>query len=194
MAHRLLMIGASAGGLEAVCSILRRLPRDLPAAVCVVQHRSRDSDALCEVIQGCTRLPVTEVTDKTEIEAGHVFLAPADYHLLVDDDHFSLTVDEPEMYSRPSIDTAFESAAESHGKRVVGVVLTGANRDGSRGLRHIVDRGGLAIVQDPLTAEVRVMPTAAIHAVPEAEVIPIEAIADRILALYPARAASREER
>lgn len=194
MEYRLLMIGASAGGLDAVCSILRPLPGDFPAAVCVVQHRSRDSDALCEVIQDCTRLPVVEVTDKTEIEAGHVFLAPADYHLLVEEDHFSLSVDEPEMFSRPSIDIAFESAAESLGGRVIGVVLTGANRDGSRGLRHIVDRGGLAIVQDPLTAEVRVMPSAAIHAVPEAEVIPISVIASRILALQPARAASREER
>jgi two-component system chemotaxis response regulator CheB len=162
--------------------------------VCVVQHRSRDSDALCEVLQDCTRLPLAEVTDKTEIEAGRVFLAPADYHLLVEEGHFSLSVDEPEMFSRPSIDIAFESAAESYGERVIGIVLTGANRDGSRGLRHIVDRGGRAIVQDPLTAEVRVMPSAAIQAVPEAEVIPISAIAARILSLQPAPAASREER
>ncbi len=188
------MIGASAGGLEAICSILHPLPRDFPAAVCIVQHRGRDSDALCDVLQDCTRLPLEEVTDKTEIEPGRVFLAPADYHLLVEEGHFSLSVDEPEMYSRPSIDIAFESAAESYGERVVGVVLTGANRDGSRGLRHIVDRGGLAIVQDPLTAEVHVMPSAAIRAVPEAEVIPISGIAARILSLQPSRTTSREER
>jgi two-component system chemotaxis response regulator CheB len=190
----IVMIGASAGGLDAVCTVLRGLPDELAFAVVIVQHRSKESDALCEVLQSCSRLPLHEATDKTEIEAGHVYLAPSDYHLLVDVGHFSLSLDAPEMYSRPSIDVAFETAADSYRDRVVGVVLTGANQDGSRGLRHVVDLGGGAIVQDPETAEVRVMPTAALRAVPEAEVLPLSGIAPRLLTLQPARAPAREER
>lgn len=190
----IVMIGASAGGLDAVCTVLRGLPADLPFAIALVQHRSRESEALCDVLQGCSLLPVQEATDKTEIEPGHVYLAPSDYHLLVEDGHFSLSLDAPEMYSRPSIDVAFESAAESYRDRVVGVVLTGANQDGSRGLRHLVDLGGGAIVQDPETAEVRVMPIAAMRAVPEAEVLPLSGIAARLRTLQPPRAPAREER
>jgi two-component system chemotaxis response regulator CheB len=137
---------------------------------------------------------VQEATDKAEIESGQVYLAPSDYHLLVELGHFSLSTDAPEMYSRPSIDVAFESAAESYRDRVVGVVLTGANQDGSRGLRHLVDLGGGAIVQDPETAEVRVMPIAAMRAVPEAEVLPLSGIAARLRTLQPPRAPAREER
>jgi two-component system chemotaxis response regulator CheB len=190
----IVMVGASAGGLDAVCALLRGLPADLSFAVALVQHRSKESDALCEVLQGCSRLPVAEATDKTEIEPGHVYLAPSDYHLLVELGHFSLSTDAPEMYSRPSIDVAFESAADSYRDRVVGVVLTGANQDGSRGLRHVVDLGGRAIVQDPDTAEVRVMPTAALRAVPEAEVLPLPEIAARLRTLQAPRAPAREER
>lgn len=178
------MLGASAGGLDAVCTILSSLPAELGAAVAVVQHRSKESDALCEVWQGCTDLPVFEVTDKMPIEPGRVYVAPADYHLLVEPGFFSLSVDAPELYSRPSIDVAFETAGDSYGGRLVGVVLTGANHDGSRGLRRIVDLGGHAIVQAPGTAEVAVMPTAAIRAVPEAEVLPVEQIAGRLRALH----------
>jgi two-component system chemotaxis response regulator CheB len=188
------MIGSSAGGLDAVCEILRGLPADLAFAVVLVQHRSKESDALCEVLQGCSVLPLHEATDKTEIEPGNVYLAPSDYHLLVDVGHFGLSLDAPEMYSRPSIDVAFESAADSYRDRVVGVVLTGANQDGARGLRHMVDLGGGAIVQDPETAEVRVMPTAALRAVPEAEVLPLSGIAARLRTLQPPRAPAREER
>lgn len=194
MEPAIVMIGASAGGLDAVCTLLRGLPSDLAFAVVVVQHRSKESDALCEVLQSCTHLPVEEASDKMEIEPGHVYLAPADYHLLVESDHFALTTDAPEMYSRPSIDVAFESAADGYRDRVVGVVLTGANQDGSRGLRHIVDLGGGALVQDPETAEVRVMPNAALRAVPEAEVLPLSGIAARLLTLQPPRAPAREER
>jgi two-component system chemotaxis response regulator CheB len=188
------MIGASAGGLDAVCAVLRGLPADLAFAVVIVQHRSKESDALCEVLQSCSLLPLQEATDKTEIEPGQVYLAPSDYHLLVEVGHFSLSLDAPEMYSRPSIDVAFETAADSYRDRVVGVVLTGANQDGSRGLRRVVDLGGGAIVQDPETAEVRVMPSAALRAVPVAEVLPLSGIAPRLLTLQPPRAPAREER
>ena len=128
------------------------------------------------------------------IEAGNVYLAPPDYHLLLGDGYFSLSVDAPERYSRPSIDIAFESAADAYGARVVGVVLTGANQDGSRGLRYIIDHGGAGIVQDPVSAEVRVMPAAAMRAAPLAEVLPLAGIAARLVAMQPARTARREAR
>jgi two-component system chemotaxis response regulator CheB len=135
-------------------------------------------------------LCVVEVEDKTPITPGNIFVAPADYHLLVEQGYFSLSTDEPVRYSRPSIDVMFESAADAYGDRVVGAVLTGANADGARGLRRIVDRGGLALVQMPQTAESPTMPNAAIEAVPEARVLTIEQIA-ATLGLLPARPPSR---
>lgn len=188
------MVGVSAGGLDAVCTLLGRLPDDFGMAVVVVQHRSKDSDALCEVLQDCTRLSIHEATDKTSLEPANVYLAPPDYHLLVEEGHVSLSTDAPEMFSRPSIDVAFESAADTYGPRAVGVVLTGANRDGARGLRRIADRGGAALVQDPATAEVSVMPAAALRAVPEAETLTLEGIAARLVALQAPPARPRETR
>lgn len=194
MPRDLVLVGVSAGGLDAVCALLRRLPADFGMAVVVVQHRSKDSDALCEVLQDCTPMGIHEATDKAPLEPGNVYLAPPDYHLLVEEGYFSLSTDAPEMYSRPSIDVAFESAADAYGGRAVGVVLTGANHDGARGLRRIADRGGVALVQDPLTAEVKVMPTAALRAVPEAEVLSLEGIAARLVALQTSPATPREKR
>lgn len=176
MEPALVVVGASAGGLNALQLLVGGLPSDWAMALAIVQHRSRESHALCELLQDVSALPIIEVNDKEEIAVGRVFLAPPDYHMLVEDEHFSLSVDAPERWSRPSIDVLFESAADAFGDRVVGVVLTGANSDGSRGLRRIVDSGGQAVVQDPTTAEVRVMPEAARRAVPEACVLPLQAI------------------
>jgi len=192
--HEIVMVGVSAGGLDAVCTLLRGLPADFAMAVVVIQHRSKESEALCEVLQDCTPLGIQEVVDKTPVEPGNVYLAPPDYHLLVEEGNFSLSLDAPELYSRPSIDVAFESAAETYGPRVVGVVLTGANHDGARGLRRIVDRGGHAVVQDPATAEVAVMPAAARRRVPEAVVLPLGEIAAHLSTLQPSATAPREDR
>lgn len=186
MSCDLVVIGTSAGGLDALCVLLGTLPRDFAAPILVVQHRSRDSDALCEVLQDCTPLRLQDATDKQPLDVGHVYLAPPDYHALVEPGHLTLTVDEPVVYSRPSIDVAFETAADAYGPGVVGVVLTGANRDGAAGLRRIVDAGGRAIVQSPETAEVPVMPAAAAALVPEAEVLQLGAIAARLTALVAA--------
>ena len=190
MAYELVVIGVSAGGLNALCELFGALPRDYAQAVVVIQHRSKESDQLCEVLADCSTIPVQEVTDKEPIVPGRVYLAPADYHLLIEADHLALDVDAPEMYSRPSIDVAFESAALSFGDRLIGIVMTGANHDGSRGLREIADRGGVAIVQDPETAEVKKMPRAALEAVPEAEVLPLGKIAARLVELGRTRMAS----
>jgi two-component system chemotaxis response regulator CheB len=179
------VVGVSAGGLDALCRILRGLPERFGFALILVQHRSRDSDALCEVLQNCSGMPVTEAIDKEEVEPGRVYLAPADYHLLIDGDHFALSLDAPEFFSRPSIDLTFESVADRYGARAIGLVLTGANRDGARGLARIVARGGYALVQDPTTAEVPVMPQAALEDVPEAEVVTLEGVAERLCELAP---------
>jgi two-component system, chemotaxis family, protein-glutamate methylesterase/glutaminase len=194
VSRSLVVIGVSAGGLDAVCTLLGKLPADFRMAIVVVQHRSKDSDALCEVLESCTSLPIHEVTDKAPIEEGHVYLAPPDYHLLLEEGFFSLSTDAPEMYSRPSIDVAFESAADTYANKVVGVVLTGANHDGARGLRRIVDVGGVALVQDPATAEVPVMPKAALRAVPDAEALPLHALARRLVMLSAAGTSAREAR
>lgn len=175
--YRIVAVGASAGGLYALRMLVASLPADFPMPVAVVQHRSKDSELLCELLQECTAMEVYEVNDKEEARPGCVYIAPPDYHMLVDEGYFTLSTEAPVRFSRPSIDVTFESAADTYGMDAIGVVLTGANADGSRGLRRIVDAGGLAVVQDPATAEVRVMPQAAARAVPEACVLPMDQIA-----------------
>jgi len=141
--YGIVVVGASWGGLHAIGEIVAGLPGDFATPVAVVQHRSRESDHLLgELLQDRTALCVREVDDKEPIQPGHVYVAPPDYHMLVDGPYFSLTVDAPVRYSRPSIDVTFTSAADSYGDRVIGVVLTGANEDGAAGLARIVERGG----------------------------------------------------
>ena len=185
MRYDAVVVGASWGALRALRKLLSGLPSTFELPMIVVPHRGRDSEhLLADLLKDCSHMPVAEVEDKDAIEPGHVYLAPANYHLLVDDDlTFSLSTDEPVRYSRPSIDVTFESVADVYGPRSVGVVLTGANEDGSRGLRRIADRGGLALVQDPATAESPLMPTAAIRAVPEAIVLSLDGIADHLATL-----------
>ena len=179
---KLIVMGASWGGLSAFTRIFSTMPADFEIPIIVVQHRSRHGDnLLAMLLQDCTALRVVDVEDKEPLEARSVFVAPANYHLLVEGDHISLTTDPLVKFSRPSIDVTFISAGDAYGRGVVGVVLTGANDDGSRGLRHIVDRGGRSIVQDPATAESPTMPASALKEVPESEVVPITEIASRLV-------------
>jgi two-component system chemotaxis response regulator CheB len=165
-------------------SLLGSLPADFSIPVVIVQHRSKDSERLLgQLLQDATDLRVCEIEDKDPLCPGTVHIAPANYHVLVEAGHFSLTVEEPVRFSRPSIDVMFTSAADTYQAGAIGVVLTGANEDGARGLRHIVKRGGRALVQDPKTAEIPIMPQAAIREVPTAEVLPLEKIAPRLLEL-----------
>ena len=120
---------------------------------------------------------MTEAEDKEIIEAGHLYVAPADYHLLVEPGRFALSIDAPVHHSRPSIDVLFESAADAYGDRAAAVVLSGANEDGCRGLRHLKRRGGLTLVQDPSTAVRTEMPDAAIATGAVDEVLTLDAIA-----------------
>lgn len=179
-----MVVGTSWGGLSALRELIVGLPATLGVPVVVVQHRHKQSDHLLPtLLQDETSLCVCEVEDKAPMTAGSVYVAPADYHLLIESGFFSLSMDEPVRFSRPSIDVTFQSAADAYGARAVGVVLTGANADGAQGLRRIVARGGLGFVQLPATAESPTMPQAAINAVPQARVLTISEIATEIAAL-----------
>lgn len=174
----LVVVGASWGGLQALKWLLGGLPDDFPTPIVVAQHRSTDSsDVMVRMLQCHSSLVISEASDKDAIEAGHVYIAPPDYHLLVEPGSLALSTDEFVHHSRPSIDVAFESAADAYADRLVGVILTGANTDGSAGLRHIRDEGGVTVVQDPATAARPEMPSAAMAAVKGAKVLPLRKIA-----------------
>lgn len=161
-----IVIGASAGGVAAVRELLAGLPAGLPCALLVVIHlpRGRPSQ-LAEVMAGTSVLPVLEAEDKQPILAGQVLLAPADYHLLVEDaGHVALSVDAPPLYSMPSIDLLFETAAYAWQHRLLAIVLTGASADGAQGAAAVRRAGGRVWVQDPDEAEMPVMPAAALGA------------------------------
>jgi two-component system chemotaxis response regulator CheB len=178
VAYEIILLGTSWGGLAALRTIVSALPPEFNIPVAIVQHRHRDADKmLARFLQEHTQLRVCEAEDKQVIEPGHVFIAPANYHMLVEQGHFSLSTEAPVRYSRPSIDVAMTSAADSYGHRAVGVLLTGANADGAEGLRRIADSGGLAVIQDPATAEVNTMPQAGLRWVPTARVFPLDRIA-----------------
>ena len=184
MLYSIVAIGTSWGGLMAMSKLLSELPAEFPIPIVIVQHRSKDSDwLLSQLLQDATPLTVCEIEDKDRLEPGKVHVAPADYHVMVERGYLSLTVEEPVRYSRPSIDVMFTSAGDTYGKEAIGIVLTGANEDGSRGLAHIVRRGGKALIQSPKTAEIPIMPEAALRAVPTAQVMPIPPIGKRLLEL-----------
>jgi two-component system, chemotaxis family, protein-glutamate methylesterase/glutaminase len=178
-------VGASWGGLNAVSRLLGGLPERLELAFAVAQHRSPDSAAglLEELLQLHSSYPVREAADKDLVEPGHVYVAPPDYHLLVDRGRFALSLEERVQYARPSIDVLFESAADAYRERVIGIVLTGSNADGARGLARIKERGGVAIVQRPETALRRAMPEAAIAATATDAILPLDEIGPFIYGL-----------
>ncbi len=148
--------------------------------VVVVQHRMHGPSELAPLLALHTSWDVCEAEDKEQLSPRRVFLAPPGYHLLVDGDRFALSTEAPENNSRPSVDVLFESMAASFGPRLVAGVLTGANADGALGLQEVVRHGGAAIVQDPATAEKRAMPDAAIAAVPQARIVPLDDVASEI--------------
>jgi two-component system chemotaxis response regulator CheB len=180
----LIVIGCSMGGMHALQTIFRVLPKDFPVPIAVVQHRYRTSnEGLPEFLRRHTELQVVDTTDKEWIKPGTVYLAPANYHLLVERGELNLSVDEAVAYSRPSIDVLFESAADAYGSGVAGVVLTGANADGARGAVRIKSRGGFVIAQDPATAESPAMPLAAIEAARVDRILPLDRIGSFLVEL-----------
>jgi two-component system, chemotaxis family, protein-glutamate methylesterase/glutaminase len=177
---RLVVIGASLGGVRALEQILGELAPDFPLPIAVVLHRAAEArpSQLASLLQLKCALPVSEANDKERIVPGHVYLAPADYHLLIDENRLALSVDERVCYARPSIDVLFDSAADSYREGVLGVVLTGANHDGAHGAERIKERGGKVVAQDPLTAEAWAMPRAAIDTGAVDSVLPLDEIAE----------------
>jgi two-component system, chemotaxis family, protein-glutamate methylesterase/glutaminase len=188
---KLVVIGASFGGLYALMELLGALTTDFPLPVAVVQHRSPDDTderRLGHVLSRYSAVPVEDADHGEPIEAPGVYLAPADYHLMVDGGRFELTVDDQVQYSRPAIDVLFESAARAYGAQVVGVLLTGFGRDGTAGMRAIHAAGGVTIAEDPETALQPTMPRNAIEAGVASEVLTLDAIAPRLLELARVRA------
>ena len=173
------VLGVSAGGMHALKTILSALPATFSLAVAIVQHTSAQSDGfLAEHLNRCSTIRVKEAEDKEVLSRGTAYLAPAGYHLLIEPDKsFSLSVDDKVNFSRPSIDLLFESAAEAFGEALIGVVLTGANADGALGLKAVKRHGGLAVVQNPATAESSRMPQAAIDATSVDHIVDLERIA-----------------
>jgi two-component system, chemotaxis family, protein-glutamate methylesterase/glutaminase len=162
--YELLIIGGSAGCLEVILEILPLLRTDLDYAVVLVMHRRSGDSLLTGILSDKTKLEVKEAEEKEAIRRGIIYIAPADYHLLVEKDKtFSLDYSEKIHYSRPAIDASFETAADAYGPHAVGLLLSGANADGAIGLLEIKQAGGLTLVQDPAEATVSYMPQQAIE-------------------------------
>jgi two-component system chemotaxis response regulator CheB len=173
------VIGASAGGVQALSVLLPALPSSLRAAVFIVLHLPRDKPSvLPEIFRSKCLLPVCEAEDKLPVLPGNVYFAPANYHMLVDEGpQLALSADDPVHHSRPSIDVLFESAADVYKHRLVGIILTGANEDGAVGLARVKDAGGMTIVQEPESAQAPMMVRSALALRPADFVLPLDKIA-----------------
>jgi len=182
-------IGASAGALDALSTLLSQMPREFPLPLLIVTHLPPDRDSLlCSLLAEKCQISVREAEDKEPITPGVAFVAPPDYHLLVEtDQRLSLSSDEAVQFSRPSIDVLFESAADAYGPALIGVILTGANDDGARGLRAIVAAGGVALVQRTDLAYSSAMPKAALAACPTAREMTLEEMGTYLCEMAPSR-------
>jgi two-component system chemotaxis response regulator CheB len=177
-------MGGSWGGMHAVGEILAGLPEDFPLPVLVVLHRADDSsERLGGILDRRGPLPVLEAEDKAALSPGCVRIAPAGYHLIVEEGYVALSLEEEVQFSRPSIDVTLETAADAYRAGTVGVVLTGSNSDGADGLAAIRRAGGTAIVQDPATAERSAMPAAALAAADPQHIVALEDIAPLLVRL-----------
>jgi two-component system chemotaxis response regulator CheB len=178
MNYEAIVIGVSAGGMNALDIILPHLPADFALGIIVVQHLHPSAeDSMVSRLNESCELTVKTADEKESVAPGAIYIAPPDYHLMVEEERtFSLSLDEPVKFARPSIDVLFETAADAYGSELVGIVLTGANTDGSQGLKRIKEAGGLTVVQDPATAEIETMPRAAIAATQVDHILSLEEI------------------
>ena len=188
MPFEIVAIGASWGGMSAIATVLEALPATFQPPVVVVQHRgaSHDRELLERTLARDSTLEVVPVDDKEPLRPGCVFIAPADYHVIVEPGHLALSTEEFVQFARPSIDVLFESVAEVYGARSIGVLLTGLNEDGAEGLARIASVDGFTVVQDPATAERAEMPEAAIARGGARRVMPLEEIGPFLASLRPA--------
>jgi two-component system chemotaxis response regulator CheB len=178
------VIGASAGAVQALSAILPCLPADYPLPILVVVHVPDSPSGLTTLFASKSAITIREPEDKEPISPATVYFAPPGYHLLVERNHsIALSADEPVLFSRPSIDVLFESAADSYGASLVGVILTGANEDGARGAAAVHAAGGAMLVEDPATAYAAAMPAAALTRCPSARTLSLDAIADYLVKL-----------
>ncbi|MGC4062826.1 MAG: chemotaxis protein CheB [Aquabacterium sp.] len=180
-----IVIGGSAGGVEALAKLLPALRADVGLPVFIVLHLPRERPSLlADIFKTRCALPTREVQDKEPIAPGTVYFAPPDYHLLVDrGPSLALSVDEPVFYSRPAIDVLFESAADIYGRDLLGIILTGGNEDGAQGLAAVREAGGVTIVQDPASAQIAAMPQAALDKGPADFTLHLDQIADLLATL-----------
>ncbi|MFZ6638578.1 chemotaxis protein CheB [Undibacterium sp. TC4M20W] len=180
-----IVIGASAGGISALQDILTGLPADYGLPIIVLLHLPENRESkLVELFAHFVKLPVREARDKDIISAGTIYFASAGYHLSIETDYsFSLSCEAPVFFSRPSIDILMESAAHVYGRRLVGILLTGANQDGAYGLSCIANHGGLTVVQDPGEAQVATMPKAALAQMQPDLILPLHEIHQLLLRL-----------
>lgn len=163
MSGRIIVMGASLGGTSVLQDLLSELPERFPTPIAIVQHRAKEStDILVQLLSSRSKLMVKEAEDKELIRDSTVYVAPADYHLLVDQGSLALSVDPPVSFARPSIDVLFESAATAYGSKVTGIVLTGGNTDGMRGAQQVKQRGGTVLIQDPTQCLADRLPLSAI--------------------------------
>ena len=178
-------MGTSAGGLQALSTIMEALPENFPMPIVVVQHRSKDERTLLEeILQTKSKMKIKQADEKEKIENGTVYFAPPDYHLLIERDRtFSLSSDERVNWSRPSIDVLFESAAGVYKNKLVAIILTGANSDGAMGIKKVREFGGTTLAQQPETAQHPEMPNAAIETNCVGHIFTLEKIKDFLLAL-----------
>jgi len=187
MTYKMLVIGLSAGGTPLIKRLLTALPKAYSLAVAIVAHLPQGYESnLAQQLDALTDLPVTEARDKEPIVAGHVYVAPPDYHLLVEQNHpftFALSEDDPVKSVRPSIDLLFSSAAEVFGASLIAVILSGANSDGADGMAVVKELGGLCIALDPLEAEFSAMPDATIHQVDVDYIVSLEEIISLLISV-----------
>lgn len=185
MRYEAVVIGVSAGGFDALKTILPALPAHFPLPIAIVQHRNERGDSfLADYLDGICELTVKEAEDKEPVTAGNIYIAPSGYHLLVEATReFSLSVDARVNFACPSIDVLFESASDVFAEKLIGIILTGANSDGARGLSRIRERGGCAIVQNPETALVATMPKAALTITTVDHIVTLSQLAPLLLRL-----------
>jgi two-component system chemotaxis response regulator CheB len=187
MQYEAIVMGASSGGMNAMKVIFSRLPKSFPIPIVIVQHIGARSDSQWISFVNKNDLDFKEADEKERIESGKVYVAPPNYHLLIERDRtFTLTIDERVNFARPSIDVLFESAAEAYQEELIGVVLTGASADGTKGMKRIKDKSGLTIVQDPATATSGYMPASVLAAMEVDYILPLEGIVDLLIYLSKA--------
>jgi two-component system chemotaxis response regulator CheB len=185
MKHKAIVIGVSSGGLRVLKALLTTLPEDFYFPIIIVQHIGANSENVwVEQLNSISKINIKEADEKESIKSGNVYIAPANYHLLIESGFtFSLSIDPKVNFARPSIDVLFESAAEAYKDTLIGIILTGSNNDGSKGMQRISEYGGMTIVQDPQTAESPSMPTSVLSRISPNFILTSEKILNLLIEL-----------